>query len=138
MVLSWMQMQWNAVQWQWIHEISQSALALAVATLGIVILLELASIARLRRTLEAQMQRVFEQLDLLRGEKLQLLEAQREAPGAPAGQRTPAPAARTRGSGVIGASEAAPALGAGEARLLAALTAARTRLGRSEGARGRA
>ena len=50
----------------WVHEISQSALAAAVAMLGLVILLELRSIARLRSLVDGHLARVFEQLDLLR------------------------------------------------------------------------
>jgi hypothetical protein len=130
MLMSWMQMQWSAAQMHWVHEISQSALAVAVATLGVVILLELASIARLRRTVDVQMQRVFEQLDLLRGDNLQWMEAQQRPAAAPA---KAAPAAAARSTGTAVAPYAPPALGAGEARLLAALTAARARLGRPEG-----
>ena len=49
-----------------LHEISQSALAAAVLILGLVILLELRSIARLRSLVDGHLTRVFEQLDLLR------------------------------------------------------------------------
>jgi len=115
----------------WVHEISQSALAVAVATLGLVILLELRSIARLRRAVDEHLARLFEQLDLLRFESQQIMEAQERVPAtvaSPAAQAPTPPAPANAGYG-------APApLGAGEARLLAALTAARTRarLGRSE------
>ena len=138
MVMNWMQMHWNAVQLHWLHDISESALALAVATLGVVILLELASIARLRRALDVQMQRVFEQLDLLRGDNLQLLEAQQGRPVASVPKTAPAGAARAAATAVTAvtasptpAPAATPALGSGEARLLAALTAARARMGQS-------
>lgn len=149
MVMNWMQLQWSAVQLHWVHDISQSALALAVATLGVVILLELASVARLRRTFDVQMQRLFEQLDLLRGDNLQLLESQRPPASA---QSRPAPASAPAATATGPASAAgtamtpyaapapvpAPTLGGGEARLLAALTAARARLGRTEGSAPRA
>lgn len=141
MIVNWMQMQWNAVQLHWVrvHEISQSALALAVVILGVVILLELASIARLRRTVDVQMQRLFEQLDLLRGDNLQFMEAQRvPVRAAPAAAETraarPGTAVAAFTAAAPRAAAAVPALGSGEARLLAALTAARARLGKSEGA----
>ena len=57
----------------WIHDVSQAALAGAVLTLGLVILLELRSIKRLRRLVDGHLSRVFEQLDLLRYENQQLL-----------------------------------------------------------------
>jgi hypothetical protein len=123
MIMNWIQL--NSLQLHWVHEISQSALAIAVATLGVVMLLELASISRLRRTMDGHLQRVFEQLDLLRGDSQQLIEVQSRAPAA--GVQLPAAPA----PGV--ATHSAPPLAAGEARLLAALTAARARLGRPEG-----
>jgi hypothetical protein len=100
----------------WVHEISQSALAAAVAILGLVILLELRSIARLRSLVDSQLTRIFEQLDLLR------LGSQ---PPAETNERAGAPA--TRMASIVVPTQPAPALGAGEARLLAALTAARAR-----------
>ncbi|MFI4894870.1 MAG: hypothetical protein ACHP9W_00950 [Steroidobacterales bacterium] len=103
----------------WVNEISQSALAVAVATLGLVILLELRSIARLRRAVEGHLNRLFEQLDLLRFENQQLSEAQAHSPAASAP--------------VSAGPVPVNALGPGEARLIAALTAARARLARSEG-----
>ena len=62
-----------------LHEVSQTALAAAVLTLGLVILLEIRSFARLRRMMDINLSRVFEQLELLRGESRQLLEAQAQA-----------------------------------------------------------
>jgi hypothetical protein len=62
-----------------LHEVSQTALAAAVLTLGLVILLEIRSFARLRRMVDINLSRVFEQLELLRGESRQLLEAQSQA-----------------------------------------------------------
>jgi hypothetical protein len=62
-----------------LHEVSQTALAAAVLTLGLVILLEIHSFARLRRMMDINLSRVFEQLELLRGESRQLLEAQAQA-----------------------------------------------------------
>src|SRR5580658_653648 len=62
-----------------LHEVSQTALAAAVLTLGLVILLEIRSFARLRRMVDINLSRVFEQLELLRGESRQLLEAQAQA-----------------------------------------------------------
>jgi hypothetical protein len=110
-----------------VHELSQSALAGAVAMLGLVILLELRSIARLRRAVEGHLDRLFEQLDLLRFENQQLSEAQARGPAASApGSAAPMPVNAV-------AAYNPPPLGPGEARLIAALTAARARLGRSEG-----
>jgi hypothetical protein len=108
----------------WVHEISQSALAAAVAILGLVILLELRSIARLRSLVDGHLTRVFEQLDLLRlgtQQPVDIMERAAEPATRPASIAAPAsapagPAAYTQ-----------PPLGAGEARLLAALTAARAR-----------
>ena len=62
-----------------LHEVSQTALAAAVLTLGLVILLEIRSFARLRRMMDINLARVFEQLELLRGESRQLLDAQAQA-----------------------------------------------------------
>jgi hypothetical protein len=130
--LNWNWLQLGALQLHWVHEISQTALAAAVATLGVVMLLELASISRLRRAMDSHLQRVFEQLDLLRGESQKLLEAQTPLPGA---ARAPQPAAAT--AVPAPANAAAPIypqapLAAGEARLLAALTAAKARINRPE------
>jgi len=128
MIMNWMHLTWSAVQLSWVHEISQSALALAVALLGVVILLELASIARLRRTTNQQLQRVLEQLALLRGEKSAV------PPGAGPSAAAPSIAAPAAAGSVP--AYAAPPLGAGEARLLAALASARARLDRSESSAG--
>jgi hypothetical protein len=102
----------------WVHEISQSALAAAVAILGLVILLELRSIARLRSLVDGHLTRVFEQLDLLRLGSQQLAETNETAA---------APATRIASTAATAPAYAQPPLGAGEARLLAALTAARAR-----------
>jgi hypothetical protein len=123
MFKNWIPMEWSPVQLHWVHEISQSALALAVATLGVVILLELASISRLRRAMDSHLQRVLEQLE-------QLMEARSQTPAvALRPQPPPAPEAAV--------TCAPPALGAGEARLLAALAAARGRQGPGGGTAGR-
>jgi hypothetical protein len=63
----------------WLHDIPQTALAGAVATLGVVILLELRSFKRLRRSVDINLGRVFEQLEMLRAESRQMLEAQAQA-----------------------------------------------------------
>ncbi len=128
----------------WIHDISQAALAGAVLTLGLVILLELRSITRLRRLVDGHLARVFEQLDLLRYENQQLLEAR--TPAASNADTTRGTERRSRSISVAPRSAAdAPAvptparptparevsptvsLAAGEARLLASLAAARAR-----------
>src|SRR5580693_4921367 len=62
MTVSWFQL-------SWLHEISQSALAAAIVALGLVILLELRSIKMLRRSMDSNLGRVFEQLDLMRFEQ---------------------------------------------------------------------
>lgn len=134
----------------WIHEISQSALAAAVLTLGCVILLELRSIAHLRRAVDGNLNRVFEQLDLLRFESQQLVEAQTQTivqvpaaaercatasralpeptqtvyvSAAPVQVAAPTPSPRPAPEPVAVRAD----LGAGEARLLASLQAARVR-----------
>lgn len=139
----------------WIHEISQTALAASVATLGLVILLELRSIARLRRAVDGHLARLFEQLDLMRFESQQLQEKQVSTlpafvPGpAPSTALTaasspvpvPAKIPVKDSASILAASSAvatyhapqAPALVGGEARLLAALTAARARLAAASG-----
>jgi hypothetical protein len=108
----------------WVHEISQSALAAAVAILGLVILLELRSIARLRSLVDGHLTRVFEQLDLLRLGSQQPVETN-ETAAAPATRIAPSAVPASTPSAVP--AYAQPPLGAGEARLLAALTAARAR-----------
>lgn len=128
----------------WIHDISQSALAGAVLTLGLVIMLELRSIVRLRRLVDGHLARVFEQLDLLRFENQQLLEARASAPAASGTARgaerrthssaaapraaadTPAPLAAARPKPLYDVTPPAT-LASGEARLLASLAAARAR-----------
>jgi hypothetical protein len=135
MTMSWFQL-------GWLHDISQSALAAAVVALGLVILLELRSIKSLRRSVDNNLGRVFEQLDLMRFEQQPAQTA--NAPGtnthgAPAGS---APAAATAAPAASNAYVAAAALAssgmqaeeiaqrcglaAGEARLLASLAAARS------------
>ena len=127
-----------------IHDVSQTALAGAVLTLGLVILLELRSIVRLRRLVDGHLARVFEQLDLLRYENQQLLEAhsssapsadtaraaeRRTASASPA-SKAPAGAARPLVPPPIKPLYEVPApgpLASGEARLLASLVAARAR-----------
>jgi hypothetical protein len=59
-----------------VHDISVTALAAAVATLGLVIMLELRSVLKLRQVVDGNLARVFEQLDLLRFESQQLIEGQ--------------------------------------------------------------
>jgi hypothetical protein len=127
----------------WIHDISQAALAVAVATLGVVILLELRCVVKLRRAMDCNLGRVFEQLDLLRFEIQQLGEAQ------PYARVVRSPAARVLSevpqAGAVPASKsehstptttsttalappaAQSAANSGEAKLLASLAAARAR-----------
>jgi hypothetical protein len=75
-----------------LHDVSQTALAAAVLTLGLVILLELRSFKRLRRSVDINLGRVFEQLEMLRAESRKMLEAQAQAVRAP---RALAPAKTT-------------------------------------------
>jgi hypothetical protein len=137
MDLSWLQL--SPLQLHWVHEISQSALAASVAVLGVVILMELASISRLRRAMDSHLQRVLEQLELLRGETQRLMEAQQRAsrgdtPDGPASEQTaPAQTAVMAAAPTLAVNAyVPPALGSSEARLLAALTAARARLSRTD------
>jgi hypothetical protein len=132
MTVTWFQL-------SWLHEISQSALAAAVVTLGLVILLELRSIKLLKRSMDNNLGRVFEQLDLLRLE--QQIEAAGPPPSVPVRTVAPAAAAAAAPPAAGNAYTAAAALAstgmrpeeiaqrcglaAGEARLLASLAAAR-------------
>jgi hypothetical protein len=59
-----------------LHDVSQTALAAAVLTLGLVMLLELRSFNRLRRSVDINLGRVFEQLEMLRAESRKMLDAQ--------------------------------------------------------------
>ncbi|HWW20246.1 MAG TPA: DUF2802 domain-containing protein [Steroidobacteraceae bacterium] len=137
MTMTWFQL-------SWLHEISQSALAAAVVTLGLVILLELRSIKLLRRSIDNSLGRVFEQLDLLRFEQQPVATDAVAAPAArnatpvlsnvgPAATATapaagnPYVAAAALASTGMKAEEIAQRCGlaAGEARLLASLAAAR-------------
>jgi hypothetical protein len=77
-----------------LHDVSQTALAAAVLTLGLVILLELRSFTRLRRSVDINLGRVFEQLEMLRAESRTLLEAQAQAQAAAAGLPAMVPSAR--------------------------------------------
>jgi hypothetical protein len=68
--------------WLHLHDASVSALAAAVITLGVVLMMELRSVMRLRQVMDNHLARVFEQLDLLRFETQQLLEGQQALPAA--------------------------------------------------------
>jgi hypothetical protein len=134
-----------AAVWPHVHDISMVALAAAVVTLGVVILLELRSVLKLRSAVDNSLARVFEQLDLLRFESQQLIEGQqlietRVRAGAPlpaqprAGDTraaaTPAAvpmAAAASAATAMGALAAALPATAGEARLLSSLAQARAR-----------
>ena len=121
----------------WVHELSIAALAAAVVTLGCVMLLELRALAALRRNVDSHLARVFEQLDLIRFDHVQLLEAHARIVGAMA---APVSAAAERGvttpvspmSVATSAPLAPPAIAAGEARLLASLAEARARRAATE------
>jgi hypothetical protein len=79
-----------------LHDVAQTALAAAVLTLGVVIMLELRSSTRLRRSVDINLGRVFEQLEMLRAESRTMLEAQAQAQSQGAAAVLPAmlPAAR--------------------------------------------
>jgi hypothetical protein len=62
-----------------LHDVSISALAGAVLALGLVILLEVYTVARLRRSIDVNLGRVFEQLEMLRAESRQLIDAHAQA-----------------------------------------------------------
>jgi len=123
-----------------IHDITQSALAAAVLALGVVMLLELRSLGRLRNTVSRDLSRVFEQLDLLRFDSQQLIEVQTVAPPAPAvAQPRPNPIRTDDAADLARVSRLAAEgvavkeiadrchLPAGEARLLLALQNAQAR-----------
>src|ERR1700729_2918790 len=67
-----------------LHDVSQTALAAAVLTLGLVMLLELRSFNRLRRSVDINLGRVFKQLEMLRAESRTMLEAQAQVAAAAA------------------------------------------------------
>jgi hypothetical protein len=67
-----------------LHDVSQTALAAAVLMLGLVMLLELRSFNRVRRSVDINLGRVFEQLEMLRAESRKMLEAQEQAQAAAA------------------------------------------------------
>lgn len=122
-----------------IHDVSIAALAAAVVTLGCVMLLELRALAALRRNVDAHLARVFEQLDLIRFDHVQLLEAHARIAGAMAAAAPAhAPAERARAgtsnpmSATTSAAPTPPAIAAGEARLLASLAEARARRAAAE------
>jgi hypothetical protein len=129
MTVTWFQL-------SWLHEISQSALAAAVVTLGMVILLELRSIKLLRRSMDTHLGRVFEQLDLMRFDKqpedMNSGEVSSPAPvtasatASPVSNNSYAAAAALASTGMQPEEIAQRCgLAAGEARLLASLAAAR-------------
>ncbi|HEX4377867.1 MAG TPA: DUF2802 domain-containing protein [Steroidobacteraceae bacterium] len=125
----------------WIHAISESALALAILILGVVIMLELRSIRSMKRNLDTHLARVFEQLDLLRLDQSAGQSAQEPLRIVPVPVAAVAPLASLASSGSnpyataaamassgMGADEIARRCGlaAGEARLLASLAAAKS------------
>jgi uncharacterized protein DUF2802 len=128
----------------WIHAISESALAAAILILGLVIMLELRSIRSMKRNLDTHLARVFEQLDLLRmdhstrgdGADVRMVPVPvaavtpavvTPAPLSSIGDNPYAAAAALASSG-MSADEIARRCGlaAGEARLLASLAAAKS------------
>lgn len=116
----------------WVHDVSIAALAAAVVTLGGVMLLELRALAALRRDMDAHLARVFEQLDLIRFDHVQLLEAHARIAGAMAAAApVSASAERTLNLSPTSAPMSVPQIpqpvAAGEARLLASLAEARAR-----------
>ncbi len=137
-----MAMTW--LQPNWIHAISESALAAAILILGLVIMLELRSIRSMKRNLDTHLARVFEQLDLLRLDHSSREEsADRRMMPVPVAAVTPAAvtpvplssigdnpyaAAASLASSGMSAEEIARRCGlaAGEARLLASLAAAKS------------
>jgi len=131
----------------YVHEFSIAALAAAVVTLGCVMLLELRALAALRRNVDAHLARVFEQLDLIRFDHVQLLEAHARIAGGmavatPNGlpNGTPKAAQTERAVAAVSspistmssATLTPPAIAAGEARLLASLAEARARRAAAE------
>jgi len=118
----------------WLHEFSIAALAAAVVTLGCVMLLELRALAVLRRNVDTHLGRMFEQLDLIRFDHVQLLEAygrhaaNAAAAGSMSAKAQAADAANPTLTSVPSSAALTPnAIAAGEARLLASLAEARAR-----------
>jgi hypothetical protein len=119
---------------RWVPDVSIAALAAAVVTLGCVMLLELRALSALRGSMDAHLARVFEQLDLIRFDHVQLLESHARIAAAiaaapPAGAQAERPITLTSSpkAASTSAALAAPAIAAGEARLLASLAEARAR-----------
>src|SRR5262249_23023192 len=86
------------------------------------------ALAALRRNVDAHLARVFEQLDLIRFDHVQLLEAHTRHSTERASAvttRSPAPTDQTATSASPASSVAPAAIAAGEARLLATLAEAR-------------
>jgi hypothetical protein len=137
----------------WLHDLSEAALTVAVVVLGIVIVMELRSIRAMKHALESHLARVFEQLDLLRlensshyereGFSFQASPVPLQVPvlaptvlppvSSPSSSSTPSgsnpySAAAALASSGLSAEEIARRCGlaAGEARLLASLAAARS------------
>jgi hypothetical protein len=118
--------------WLHLHDASVTALAGAVVTLGVVIMLELRSVMRLRHVLDQQLSRVFEQLDLLRFETHQLLEGQQSgsAPtrsvsmaSAPSAEAIPTAPTPRPSLSVVASASAAPVAPAAVYQNAAALAA---------------
>jgi hypothetical protein len=95
-----------------LHDVSQAALAAAVIVLGVVILLELRSVVKLRSSVDRSLARVFEQLDLLRFESQQLLEAhlQSQPPAQQSRESQPGPQSVTPARAVSPTGSTAPVL----------------------------
>ena len=108
------------------YDYTLAALATAVLMLGVVTILELRTVVKLRRSVTRDLERVFEQLDLLRFESNAILDNQKRPVRLAS---TPAPivtAALNRGSvapspSVVPFNGGQGRLAAGEARVLAAL-----------------
>jgi Protein of unknown function (DUF2802) len=125
-------------QLNWMHELSQSALAVAIVVLGVVIMLELRSIRSMKRTLDGHLARVFEQLDLLRLDHSSPIQDVADARPMPVAVPVLAPVSTAGASPYAAATVLASSgmcaeeiarrcgLAAGEARLLASLAAAKS------------
>lgn len=113
--------------WLHVRDVSVSALAAAVLTLGVVLLMELRCVVRLRHSMDSNLARVFEQLDLLRFETQQLLEGQQLArtsqPALPAVAAAAASAPVTSNPAAGAMSRAAPVATAATTAATAVATA---------------
>ncbi|MFT3907105.1 MAG: hypothetical protein QM718_12420 [Steroidobacteraceae bacterium] len=109
------------------YDYTLAALATAVLMLGVVTILELRTVVKLRRTVTRDLERVFEQLDLLRFESNAILDNQKRPVRLASAPAPIVAAALNHGAVAVPSPSVVPfnggqgRLAAGEARVLVAL-----------------